>query len=69
MLPLENPSTTEIEFCPYTVIQVNTIEDIEVSFVRKLLEFCVKVRKPSECTYGIICGHPASKGELEDMIK
>lgn len=68
MIQLENPPEDPM-FWPYTVFQVNTVEDIEVTFMRQLLEFCVKFRKPTECSYGIICGHPKSKEELTEMIK
>lgn len=52
---------------PYTVFQVNTIEDIEVDFVEKLLDCCVNRIKPYK--FGIICGHPASKDQIETMLK
>lgn len=68
MLPLEKSAKSTL-FWPYTVFQMNTIEDNEVSFVHKLLEFCVEFIKPSSFSYGIICGHRSSKEQLEEMIK
>lgn len=56
-------------FKPYTVFQVNTIEDIEIEFVWQLLEFCFKIIKPNRCSYGIICGNPTSKDLIAEMIK
>lgn len=56
-------------FKPYTVFQVNTIEDIEIDFVRQLLEFCIRGIKEKRCSCGIICGHPESRDEIEAMIK
>lgn len=56
-------------FAPYSVFQVNNIEDIEVDFLKQLLEFCVKGIDPKKCSYGIICGHPSSKGQIEAMLK
>lgn len=55
-------------FEPYTVYQVNTIEDNEVDFMRRLLEFCTKIISPRNCSYGIVCGNPHSKNELEALI-
>lgn len=62
-------STGSIPFEPYTLYQVNTVEDIEVDFVRQLLQVCFNAIDPKRCTYGIICGHPSTKLELDAMIK
>ncbi|XP_031636106.1 uncharacterized protein LOC116348997 [Contarinia nasturtii] len=56
-------------FHPYTVFQVNQIEDIEIDFLKQLLEFCLQYIEPKRCSYGIICGHPSSKDEIEAQIK
>ncbi|XP_055312579.1 uncharacterized protein LOC129574522 isoform X2 [Sitodiplosis mosellana] len=56
-------------FHSYTIFQVNTIEDIEVDFVRQLLEFSIRDIKGRRCSLGIICGHPDSRVEIETMIK
>lgn len=57
------------QFKPYTVFQVNTIEDIEIEFLKQLLEQCFKVNKQMKCTYGIICGDPSSQPQIEEMLK
>lgn len=56
-------------FKPYTVFQVNTIEDIEIQFLKLLLQQCFEVNKHMKCTYGIICGDPSSRTQIEDMLK
>lgn len=64
-----NARLRQCPFEPYTVFQVNTIEDIEIDFVKKLLDFCVKKSASRKCNYGIICGHPDSRNEIEAMLK
>lgn len=65
----QTPRVRVAPFEPYTVLQVNNIEDIEIEFLEKLLNFCVQKITAKQCSYGIICGHPNSKAEIETMLK
>lgn len=54
---------------PYTVLQVNTIEDIEIDFLKQLLEMCVQRASPKKFSYGIICGNSETRIQLNEMFK
>lgn len=57
------------KFKPYTVFQVNTIEDVEIAFLKRLLELCFTEARHNDCKYGIICGDPNSQAPIEAMLK
>lgn len=61
--------TKRSPFHPYTVFQVNQIEDIEITFLKHLLAFCMQKFDPKKLSCGVICGHPISKNEIESLIK
>lgn len=67
LAPIARPQRSP--FKAYTVLQVNTIEDIEMEFVKQMLDFCMKQFEPRRCTCGIICGNPSSKEAIEQAIK
>lgn len=69
MKKIRNARVRACTFTPYTVFQVNNIEDIEIDFMEKLLKYCVKQMHPRKFSYGIVCGHPDSKTEIETLLK
>lgn len=66
-----HPRIKKSPFAELTVFKVNTLEDIEEQFMRKLLNFMVnKDRgKPDSLSYGIICGNSKAHESLNTLVK
>lgn len=67
----QGPRIKKSPFAALTVFKVNTLEDIEEQFVKKLLNFMVnKDRGSPEClSYGIICGNSKANASLNKLVK
>lgn len=71
MIENKQPRIKKSPFAELTVFKVNTLEDIEEQFMKKLLNFMVNKDRssPESLSYGIICGNSKAHESLNTLVK
>lgn len=71
MIENNRPRIKKSPFAELTVFKVNTLEDIEEQFMKKLLNFMVNKDRgsPVSLSYGIICGNSKACKSLNTLVR